>query len=71
MAYKEERNPFFEVKKEEVFTASGVKIPNKVALVNSDLNEVVGFVSPGYDIVENQAVTNLFEEATKDIKARL
>jgi len=66
MAYKEERNPFFEVKKEDVFTASGVKIPNKVALVNADLESVVGFVSPGYDIVENQAVTNLFEEATSE-----
>lgn len=64
--YNESRNPFFEVKKEDVFTASGVKIPNKVALVNSDLESVVGFVSPGYDIVENQAVTNLFEEATKE-----
>ena len=64
--YNESRNPFFEVKKEDVFTASGVKIPNKVALVNGDLNSVVGFVSPGYDIVENQAVTSLFEEATKE-----
>jgi len=62
--YNESRNPFFEVRKEDVFTASGVKIPNKVALVNTDLESVVGFVSPGYDIVENMAVSNLFEKAT-------
>jgi len=64
MSYKESRNPFFSVKKEDVFTASGLKIDNKVALVNEDLETVIGFVSPGYNIVENQAVTNLFEEAT-------
>jgi len=64
--YNESRNPFFEVRKEDVFTASGMKIDNKVALVNGEMNSVVGFVSPGYDIVENQSVANLFEEATKE-----
>ena len=66
MAYEESRNPFFEVKKEDVFTASGIKLDNKVALVNGDLNTVVGFVSPGYDIVANQVVTDLFQEATSE-----
>ena len=66
MSYREERNPFFEVKKETVHTESGIAIPNKVALVNEELGSVIGFVSPGYDIVENQTVTNLFEEATSD-----
>jgi len=66
MSYDESRNPFFEVKKEDVFTASGIKLDNKVALVNGDLNTVVGFVSPGYDIVANQVVTDLFQEATSE-----
>ena len=61
--YNESRNPFFEVRKETVKTASGIEIPNKVALINPELESVIGFVSPGYDIVENKTVSDLFGEA--------
>lgn len=68
MAYLEDRNPFFEVKKEKVHTESGLAIPNKVALVNNDLGSIVGFVSPGYDVVNNEVISDLFAEATNDLK---
>ena len=58
-AYLEDRNPFFGVKKEKVFTESGLELPNKVALVNEDMGSVVGFVSPGYDVVHNEVVRGL------------
>lgn len=68
MAYLEERNPFFGVRKEKVHTESGLEIPNKVALVNKDLSSIVGFVSPGYDVVSNSAISDLFEEACSGLK---
>ncbi len=68
MDYLEERNPFFGVRKEKVHTESGLEVPNKVALVNDDLSSIVGFVSPGYDVVSNAAISDLFEEACGGLK---
>ena len=68
MDYLEERNPFFGVRKEKVTTESGLEIPNKVALVNEDLSTIVGFVSPGYDVVHNETISNLFAGAISDLK---
>jgi len=68
MAYLEDRNPFFTVRKEKVLTESGLEVPNKVALVNEDLGSIVGFVSPGYDVVPNQEISNLFENAISDLQ---
>ena len=66
--YLEEREPFFKVRKEKVTTASGIEIPNKVALVNDSLGSVVGFVSPGYDVVENKTISEMFDAALSDFK---
>ena len=66
--YSEEREPFFKVRKEKVHTESGVEIPNKVALVNDSLNTVVGFVSPGYDVVENETISEMFDAALNEFK---
>jgi hypothetical protein len=68
MAYLEERNPFFGIREEKVLTASGLEIPNKIALVNEDLNSIVGFVSPGYDVVHNEDISNMFAGAISDLK---
>jgi hypothetical protein len=68
MSFIEDRNPFFNVRKEKIATVSGIEIPNKVALVNEDLNSVVGFVSSGYDVVHNETISNLFGEALNDLK---
>ena len=65
--YNEERNPFFSVRKEDVFTNSGIHIANKVALINEETGNVLGLVSPTYEVVTNNSVNNLFGEALKDI----
>lgn len=68
MAYLDERNAFFGIRKEKVLTASGLEIPNKIALINEDLSSIVGFVSPGYDVVHNEDIANLFAGAISDLK---
>jgi len=68
MAYLEQRNPFFGIREEKVLTTSGLEIPNKIALVNEDLNSIVGFVSPGYDVVHNEDISNMFAGAISDLK---
>ena len=70
MPYNENRNPFFDVVKEKVTTESGHEIPNKVALVNKDLGKVVGFVSPGYDVVTNSVISEMFGAATSDFNVQ-
>jgi hypothetical protein len=70
MSYTEERNAFFNIRKEKVLTDTGIEIPNKVALVNADLGSVVGFVSPGYDVVENRVIAEMFDAATRDYKVQ-
>ncbi len=68
MTYIEDRSPFFNVRKEKVLTESGLEVPNKVALVNEDLGSIVGFVSPGYDVVRNETISDLFAGAISDLK---
>lgn len=60
------RNPFYEVKVEKLMTESGLET-NKNALVNSETNDIVGLVSPNYDVVTNKTVADLFQEAVKDV----
>lgn len=70
MSYTESRDPFFDVVKEKVTSESGIEIPNKVALVNKDLGKVVGFVSPGYDVVKNSAISEMFDAATSEFNVQ-
>lgn len=51
-------DPFFEVKKEKLYTASGLPT-NKVALV-SDEDSVLGVVSDNYNLVMNNEVFDFF-----------
>ena len=60
------RNPFYEVKVEKLMTESGLEV-NKNALVNSETDDVVGLVSPNYDVVKNETVADLFQKAVKNV----
>ena len=62
----EDRNPFYDVKVEKLMTESGLEV-NKNVLVNSETDDIVGLVSPNYDVVTNKTVASLFQEAVKDI----
>lgn len=64
--YDEQRNPFFEVKREELITASGIKT-GKEAIVNGETEDVLGIVSPNYELVTNDDVNSFFEEAFEDM----
>ncbi len=63
--YDESRDPFFEVKREELITASGIRT-GKEALVNGETLDVLGIVSPNYELVTNRDVNDFFEEALSD-----
>jgi hypothetical protein len=63
--YREDRNPFFNVVKEPLFTASGLEV-DKVALINQETQDVLGVVAPTYEVVENSFIRDLFNEAVKD-----
>jgi len=65
--YKESRNPFFDIQKETVITDSGIVVPNKQALINAETKNVLGLVSPNYEVVTNGEVDDLFQEAIKDL----
>jgi hypothetical protein len=67
--YSEERNPFFDVRKEEVRTESGILL-DKMALINDDTDDVVGIVSPTYDVVENVVVDELFKNAFGNLEIK-
>jgi len=57
------RNPFFDVKREKLITVgSEIEVP-KEALINAETNDLMGIVSPGYEIVTHNQVANLFGEA--------
>jgi len=60
--YREERNPFFNIRKESVVTESGLKVP-KVAIINDETNDILGLVSESYELVTNESVNALFSEA--------
>ncbi|MFT7880862.1 MAG: DUF932 domain-containing protein [Sulfurimonas sp.] len=67
--YNEERNPFFNVREESVYTDSGITIPKK-ALINDETDQLVGIVSENYELVTNQEVNNIFGEALSDLKVK-
>jgi len=64
--FKEKRNPFFNVRKEKLVTESGIEL-SKVAIINDETDDVLGVVSPSYEMVPNKDIATLFEEATKGI----
>uniref|UniRef100_A0A6M3ITB7 DUF932 domain-containing protein n=1 Tax=viral metagenome TaxID=1070528 RepID=A0A6M3ITB7_9ZZZZ len=66
--FKEERNSFFKIRKENVTTDSGIIINNRVALVNDDTNDVIGFVSKGYEVVSNEMVADIWDRALSGLK---
>ncbi len=59
-------NPFFRIKKEALKTESGIKIPNRWALLNAKTNSLLGIMSADYEVVLNSQVAKLFDEALKD-----
>lgn len=63
-------DPFFSVVREPLFTEfNGKKIKsNREALINPNLNSIVGEVSKNYKVVENKEVANVFDEAFADVK---
>lgn len=67
MSYNEERNPFFDVREESVYTDSGITIPKK-ALINDETNEVIGIVSENYEMITNDDVNILFDEALNGVE---
>jgi len=67
MAYNEERNPFFNVSREKLTTDSGIEL-DKEALVNSETGDVLGIVSPSYELVTNEEVADIFAEAIDTFK---
>lgn len=69
MSYVEGRNPFFNIEQEPLFTRSGIAV-KKVALINTDTNDVVGVVSPGYEVVTNKQVADLFDEAFQGMRIK-
>jgi hypothetical protein len=67
MSYQEDRNPFFEVKREKLFTESGLDT-DKWALINDETSDILGIVSDGYKMVENARVNTLFEEVVEGLE---
>ena len=67
MSYLEDRNPFFQLRKEECITKDTGISTNKVAIINDETNDVLGLVSPGYELVTNRMVNGLFQEAIGDL----
>lgn len=65
--YQEERNPFFNVRKETITTESGLDIP-KVAVINDETDDILGLVSPGYELIENKTVNSLFDDALEGLE---
>jgi hypothetical protein len=64
--YEEGRNPFFEVKRENLVTESGLHT-GKQAIINSETSDVLGIVSPNYELVTNDDVNSFFENALYDM----
>jgi hypothetical protein len=56
-------NPFFAVNREKLQTVgSGIEV-NKEALINAETGDLLGIVSPNYEIVTHEQVANLFGDA--------
>ena len=63
------RNPFFDIIQEPLFTQSGIPV-GKVGLVNAETRDIVGVVSPGYQVIKNKDVADLFDEAFQSMNVR-
>ncbi len=63
------RNPFYDIIQEPLFTESGIPV-GKVGLINTETRDVVGVVSPGYQVIPNKAVADLFSEAFQGMNVR-
>jgi len=57
------RNPFFEIRKENVITTDTGMDCGKVALINQETNGILGLVSPNYVPILNKDIANLFDDA--------
>ena len=68
--YSEERNPFFSVRKEQIKTISSDITLDKVALINDETDNVLGIVSPNYEVVTNDTINDLFDEAIADLSVK-
>jgi len=66
--FKEERNPFFKTIKESLITQSGIIIPDKKVLINSETNDILGIVSKNYEVVSNEMVSAVWMDALSDMK---
>lgn len=68
--YDENRNPFFDVKREELVTLSGIST-GKHAILNSETDDVLGIVSPNYEVITNNDVNAIFEESLHDMDIKV
>ena len=66
--YEEERSSFFDVRREKLVTQYTNLDTGKVALMNDETNDLLGIVSPNYEVVTNEMVNSLFRDAIGDIK---
>jgi len=67
--YIEERNPFFKIRSEGVHTTSGLEL-NKLAVINDETDDVLGIVSPNYELVTNEMVNDLFLDSMVNIEVK-
>ena len=59
----EDQGALFNVRTEPMLTTSGVRIPNKVAIINEASNHAIGVVSEKYQVVTNEQVLTATLEA--------
>lgn len=66
-----EQGALFNVRKEPVFTESGLKIPGKQAIINEKTGEPLSIVSKNYRVVTNDEVMTNIQEAFNKSKIDL
>ena len=59
----QEQGALFNVRKENLMTESGALVKNRIAIVNEDSEQVVGIVSPKYNMVTNHQVLEHLSQA--------
>jgi len=64
-------NPFFKVRREKLKTVDSELLLDKEALINDETGDLLGIVSPGYQIVTHEQVASLFDEALSHYKYEL
>jgi hypothetical protein len=58
-------DPFFGIERQPLITSSGIPV-DKEALVREDTGTVLGIISPGYKVVSNNDVSDLFDRALEN-----